>query len=412
MAGVLNGTTTHYASGASYASHGGLGSVTLNGGASQWTESWSYNSRLRVTGMALPGMSLGYGYLSGDNGNVASHTIARGGLSWSQSFGYDGVNRLTSAVETGQANDWSQTYGYDAFGNRWVAGSPNYGLATLTPQSSGNFDGSNHLTGMAGGQNFDPAGNLTALGGSLTFGYDADGRMQSSTLSGLATTYAYDADGRRVVKQTGSSVATYVYDARGELALEVGGAAETACTTCYVAVDALGSTRATADATGAVKGCHDYLPFGEELDGVAGRSGSCWGAGETAFRFTSKERDPETTNSAFPTGLDYFGARYMSSAQGRFTSPDPKMFPHDITDPQSWNKYGYTRNNPLRYTDPDGEDWQDALKGGLNTFFSDNAFGAGRINSANSDFQTGQAIGDAVATVQGTVEDAGRNRWL
>jgi RHS repeat-associated protein len=59
---------------------------------------------------------------------------------------------------------------------------------------------------------------------------------------------------------------------------------------------------------------------------------------------SSKERDAET-------GLDFFGARYMSSAQGRFTSPDPKMFPHD-TDPQSWNKYSYTRNNPLRYVDP------------------------------------------------------------
>ena len=32
-------------------------------------------------------------------------------------------------------------------------------------------------------------------------------------------------------------------------------------------------------------------------------------------RFTGKERDAET-------GLDYFGARYMSSAQGRWTSPD------------------------------------------------------------------------------------------
>ena len=33
-------------------------------------------------------------------------------------------------------------------------------------------------------------------------------------------------------------------------------------------------------------------------------------------RFTGRERDAET-------GLDYFGARYMSAAQGRFTSPDP-----------------------------------------------------------------------------------------
>src|SRR5689334_7775410 len=33
-------------------------------------------------------------------------------------------------------------------------------------------------------------------------------------------------------------------------------------------------------------------------------------------RCTGKERDQET-------GLDYFGARYFSGAQGRFTSPDP-----------------------------------------------------------------------------------------
>ena len=34
--------------------------------------------------------------------------------------------------------------------------------------------------------------------------------------------------------------------------------------------------------------------------------------------FTGKERDAET-------GLDFFGARYMSSAQGRFTSVDPEF---------------------------------------------------------------------------------------
>jgi len=114
-------------------------------------------------------------------------------------------------------------------------------------------------------------------------------------------------------------------------------------------------------------------------------------------RSTGKERDSET-------GLDYFGARYFSGAEGRFTSPDPKHFPHDIGDPQSWNKYGYTRNNPLRYTDPDGEDWRDALAGALNAFGSDNLLGAGRTSGGNSDFRTGQAVGDAVATVQGTVE--------
>jgi RHS repeat-associated protein len=80
---------------------------------------------------------------------------------------------------------------------------------------------------------------------------------------------------------------------------------------------------------------------------------------------TGKERDAET-------GLDYFLARYYSGAQGRFLSPDEwkggivdpftgqdiesnTALPYaDVTDPQTLNKYAYVRNNPLRYTDPDG----------------------------------------------------------
>jgi len=48
--------------------------------------------------------------------------------------------------------------------------------------------------------------------------------------------------------------------------------------------------------------------------------GSCSSTQRPAFFHDSpgKERDAET-------GLDYFGARYYSAAQGRFVSPDPLM---------------------------------------------------------------------------------------
>ena len=52
----------------------------------------------------------------------------------------------------------------------------------------------------------------------------------------------------------------------------------------------------------------------------------------------------------------------MSSAQGRFTSPDPLDHPSRspkglvgfLSNPQNWNKYAYVLNNPLIRVDPDG----------------------------------------------------------
>jgi RHS repeat-associated protein len=78
-------------------------------------------------------------------------------------------------------------------------------------------------------------------------------------------------------------------------------------------------------------------------------------------KFSGKERDAET-------GLDYFGARYYSGAQGRFMSPDwsekPTPVPYaDLNDPQTLNLYAYVRNNPLALTDPDGHGFLDWLRG-------------------------------------------------
>jgi len=68
--------------------------------------------------------------------------------------------------------------------------------------------------------------------------------------------------------------------------------------------------------------------------------------------FTGKERDSES-------GLDYFGARYLSSNMGRFMSPDwsddPDPIPHaDTSNPQSLNRYAYVLNNPLSNADQNG----------------------------------------------------------
>ncbi len=120
----------------------------------------------------------------------------------------------------------------------------------------------------------------------------------------------------------------------------------------WLVTDQLGTPRMVFDQTGSLASVsrHDYLPFGEELlAGIAGRTTTQGYAGDNVRqKFTQKERDIET-------GLDYFGARYYASMQGRFTSADAFWKDSQVDDPQSWNKYAYVRNNPLKYVDPKGE---------------------------------------------------------
>jgi RHS repeat-associated protein len=111
------------------------------------------------------------------------------------------------------------------------------------------------------------------------------------------------------------------------------------------------------DQTGTPVARYDLLPFGQELlpPPSGGRAGvmcglaPCYGQSSAVVqKFTAKERDSET-------GLDYFGVRYLSSAQSRFTSPDPENATASLSSSESWNAYSYVLNNPYKYTDPDGE---------------------------------------------------------
>jgi RHS repeat-associated protein len=84
---------------------------------------------------------------------------------------------------------------------------------------------------------------------------------------------------------------------------------------------------------------HHYLPFGEERPSQIDPTLS-------DKSFTGHERDTES-------GLDYMMARYYSSSLGRFMAVDPG-YDTALEDPQSWNKYAYTRNNPVKFIDVDG----------------------------------------------------------
>jgi RHS repeat-associated protein len=313
-----------------------------------------------------------------DNGILQTAVVSEGGpsirsqlLVFSQLFGYDMANRLTAAIDT----NWTRTFHYDTYGNMSVSANGGAPLNGLTPQWQNNVDPFDPATNrlLAGG--YDAAGNQAVMG-SLSMWRDAENRQYQTwdSITNVLVNYLYDSEGRRVQKtMAGGATTDYVYDALGQLAAEYTGAgavskeyirlggqlvatenaAGSPCTTCYLSYDHLGSVRLVTDQNANVVARHEYLPFGEALDGWAGRTGSGWGTFDNVNqRFTGQERDSETN-------LDFFQARYFGAALGRFTTPDEPFAGQYPNDPQSWNLYSYGLNNPLRYTDPDGHDAQD-----------------------------------------------------
>ena len=67
----------------------------------------------------------------------------------------------------------------------------------------------------------------------------------------------------------------------------------------------------------------------------------------TGTGFTGQVSDLESG-----TGLAFYNARYYDPALGRFTQPDT-IIPN-ASNGQSFNRYTYVGNNPVRYTDPTG----------------------------------------------------------
>jgi RHS repeat-associated protein len=362
---ALSSAATSYAPAASvssigYGSHNGLKTETYG---NSLIHSITYNNRLQpneiklgTSGAPTSIMGLVYNYgTTNNNGNVQSLGYSGGGLSYTQTFGYDALNRLTTSQENSGSN-WSQTNAYDRYGNRWI--DLGGGTQSLYFNTS-----NNRITGWS----YDNAGNLLNDG---YHSYSYDGENKISKVDGVSA-YIYNGEGQRVRKLVGENT-RFIYGIGGQLIAEFDGAtgnlrkeyiyggaslitieptAVNSNGTQYTTADNLGSPRVITKAGGIVASRHDYQPFGIELGaGVGGRTigmGFSNSGDTNRKKFTQYERDNET-------GLDYAQARYYSSSEGRFTTADPLMASARPSAPQTWNRYSYGLNNPLKYTDPSG----------------------------------------------------------
>ncbi len=315
-------------------------------------------------------------------------------------YQYDALNRITGIWENKQSDTMGETstgltqqYVYDRYGNRTVNNAvSNFGVFNLPF----NVDQTtNRLLAPNGTISYNAVGNQTNdnYTGAGTRTYDANNKLVSAATSSGTASYAYNANGSRVIKTAGGTTTWNIYGLDGELVAEyaangavgspqkeygyrggqmlvVWDGTETGDKKLqWLVQDHLGSTRMVADLSGALTGMkrHDYLPFGEEIGAGVGIRTAAQGYpppdDKIRQKFTGKERDVET-------GLDYFEARYFSSVQGRFSSPDEftggptelfaevaahnPTFYADIAEPQSLNKYVYCLNNPYKFVDPDG----------------------------------------------------------
>jgi RHS repeat-associated protein len=164
-----------------------------------------------------------------------------------------------------------------------------------------------------------------------------------------------------------------------------GGGSTATTTTRYVHTDNLTGSNIVTDASGTVVETLDYYPFGgTRLDNTSSYGGE-------KRKFAGHEYDSGT-------GLTYMDARYQNGTRGNFISEDPsfldlgspnlgndvqqstllanpatvglstfagavndndpnrKILALSLADPQGLDSYSYVENNPVKYTDPNGND--------------------------------------------------------
>jgi RHS repeat-associated protein len=179
------------------------------------------------------------------------------------------------------------------------------------------YDAANRLMGLVQG---------TAV---VSYGYNGLGERVRQVVDGQSTSYTLDVNAG-LTQVLGDGTYTYLYGVN-RVSQTAGSLSE------YSLGDALGSVRQLVDGSGQVTLAQSYTPYGEVLASEGSR--------ETAYAFTGEMYDPGT-------GLVYLRARYYAPYLNQFIQPD-SIVPEPRS-PQAWNRYLYSVNNPVNYTDPTG----------------------------------------------------------
>lgn len=262
-------------------------------------------------------------------------------------FGYDDLQRIST---TNCGTFWTQNFTYDPMGNiRKQVPSGDSGLSFLPTYST--TPPTNRFTAIPGvSVNYDASGNL--LTDNLnTYTWDLYGRMLTVNSLSSSVNVIYDALGRMVENSQSGTFTEFVYGPAGaklatcngqtliKALINLPGGAKAIYNSSGLAYyrhsDWLGSSRLTSTQSRAMYSSSAYAPFGEQF-GTSGTSDPS---------FTGQDQDTVSTLYDFPS-------RRYSPSQGRWISPDPLgSRAATLSNPQSWNRYVYVKNDPLRLID-------------------------------------------------------------
>ncbi len=243
---------------------------------------------------------------------------------------------------------WGQTFTYDVFGNIGKSGTtsfqPTYNVSNrfnTLPAGTPTYDtNGNVLTDGFHTYSWDAAGKTTQIDpGTSAVGmtYDALGRWVERAAGGGFTEAVYAPDGHELALMSGQTVATaYVKLPAGALVRY-----ESSGLDSYWHPDWLGTPRLYSKPARTIANDVAMASFGE------------WYPGQGADTFFTG-----VAQNVMAADFKAFPARNYHTTQGRWLSPDPAgLAAVDLTNPQSFNRYGYVGGNPLAATDALGLDW-------------------------------------------------------
>lgn len=271
-------------------------------------------------------------------------------------FSYDRLNRLTGFRDKKMSYDEKGNITYFPNVGQFKYNSPKpYALTTIAGCQQGDLDGL---------QNYRSGQIVT---------YTNMMRPLSINENNRITTFSYNGNGDRVkmLIQRGDTTELERYYIGGEYEIDktvagteerlyLGGDAYSAAAVYvkqgtgvwqvqYIGRDYLGSITHVIDATGTVKQELSYDPWGRLRNPVTQALYDI----DHRLALVLGGRGYTGHEHLINHGLINMNARLYDPVVGRFLSPDPYVQSPDFS--QNFNRYSYALNNPLRYTDPNGE---------------------------------------------------------